>query len=120
MEESASFGAWIRRRRKALDLTQEALAQQIGCAPGTIRKIETDQRRPSRQLAELLADHLAIAPAERVAFLKAARAELALDRLAAPTPAYGEPANPIAPRSLPTGTVTFLFSDIEGSTRLWE
>ena len=26
MERTASFGYWLRRRRKALDLTQEALA----------------------------------------------------------------------------------------------
>jgi transcriptional regulator with XRE-family HTH domain len=85
MSDSASFGEWIRRRRKALDLTREALAQQVGCAAVTIRTIETDERRPSRQIAERLAEFLEIPPAERSAFLKAARAELAVDRLATPS-----------------------------------
>src|SRR5215208_3118696 len=55
MEGNASFGYWIRRRRKALDLTQDELARQVGCALSTIRKIEADERRPSRQVAERLA-----------------------------------------------------------------
>jgi transcriptional regulator with XRE-family HTH domain len=40
MEGNTSFGYWVRRRRKALDLTQEELARQVGCSPVTIRKIE--------------------------------------------------------------------------------
>src|SRR5438093_1074088 len=75
MSDSASFGDWIRRRRRALDLTREALAQQVGCAVVTIRKIETDERRPSRQVAERLADCLQVSADQRAAFLKAARAE---------------------------------------------
>ena len=82
MESINSFGYWMRRRRKALDLTQDALARQAGCALGTLKKLETDERRPSRQLAERLADCLAIPAAERAAFLTAARAELASDQLA--------------------------------------
>jgi transcriptional regulator with XRE-family HTH domain len=58
--EIFSFGDWVRRRRKALDLTQAALAQRVGCAVITIQKIEADERRPSRQIAERLADQLAI------------------------------------------------------------
>ena len=42
MESSASFGYWMRRRRKALDLTQQALAELAGYAATTIRKIESD------------------------------------------------------------------------------
>src|SRR5687768_9820179 len=85
MTVETSFGRWLQRRRKALDLTQEELAQRVGCAAETLRKIEADVRRPSRQIAERLAEALEIPKADRVAFIKAARAELAVDRLAHPT-----------------------------------
>lgn len=81
-ERTNSFGYWLRRRRKALDLTQEALAQSVSCSRFAIRKIEADERRPSRRLAERLADRLAIGADERPAFLDAARAIHAVDRLA--------------------------------------
>ena len=82
MGETHSFGYWVRRRRKALDLTQAELARLVGCAEVTIRRIEADERRPSRQVAELLAEQLQVSDDERPAFLKAARAELAADWLA--------------------------------------
>jgi predicted ATPase/DNA-binding XRE family transcriptional regulator len=81
----ASFGRWLQRRRKALDLTQEELAQRVGCASETLRKIEADVRRPSRQIAERLAEALEIPEADRAAFIKAARAALAVNRLVHPT-----------------------------------
>jgi tetratricopeptide (TPR) repeat protein len=82
MEERAqSFGYWLRRRRKALDLTQEALAQAVSCSRFAIRKIEADERRPSRRLAERLAEKLGIPEAEREAFLGAARSVRAAERL---------------------------------------
>src|SRR5262245_48964375 len=115
MERTASFGEWVRRRRKALDLTQAALARQVGCAEVTIKKIEADERRPSRQIAERLAESLQLVPAKRAAFVRAARGELATDRLDLPLPS-----SPPAAAALPGGTLTFLFSDIEGSARLWE
>jgi predicted ATPase/DNA-binding XRE family transcriptional regulator len=70
-----SFGYWVRRRRKALDLTQAELAQRVGCALVTLKKIEWDERRPSPQMAERLADYLAIPAAERDQFLRMARGE---------------------------------------------
>jgi predicted ATPase/DNA-binding XRE family transcriptional regulator len=85
MAVETSFGRWLQRRRKALDLTQEALAQRVACAAETLRKIEADVRRPSRQIAERLAEALEIPESDRAAFVKAARAELAVDRLAHPT-----------------------------------
>jgi transcriptional regulator with XRE-family HTH domain len=63
MQAPVSFGAWLKQRRKALDLTCEELAQQVGCAVVTLRKLEIDARRPSRQMAERLAVHLQLAPA---------------------------------------------------------
>jgi transcriptional regulator with XRE-family HTH domain len=55
-----SFGNWIKRRRKALDLSQQDLAERVGCSVSAIFKIESDERRPSRQIAELLAEQLQI------------------------------------------------------------
>jgi len=80
-DRTHSFGYWLRRRRKALDLTQEALAQLVCCSGFTIRKIEADERRPSRRLAERLAASLAVPEAEQRDFLDAARALHATDRL---------------------------------------
>ena len=80
-ERTYSFGYWLRRRRKALDLTQESLADGVSCSRFAIRKIEADERRPSRRLAERLADRLAVPPEERAAFLAAARAQYSNDAL---------------------------------------
>jgi tetratricopeptide (TPR) repeat protein/transcriptional regulator with XRE-family HTH domain len=80
-DRTHSFGYWLRRRRKALDLTQQALGQRVSCSGFSIRKIEADERRPSRQLAERLAASLAIPADERQDFLDAARAVRTTNRL---------------------------------------
>lgn len=84
--EEASFGAWVEQRRKALDLTRNALAQRVGCSPATIRKIEDDERRPSRQIAELLAQALELPPAQHELFVRAARGERAVSALSSSLP----------------------------------
>ncbi len=76
MEGITSFGDWVRWQRKALDMSQARLAAQVGCAVITVRKIEQEMRRPSRQMAELLAKALAIPTAQRELFLHMARHEL--------------------------------------------
>ena len=80
-ETTASFGYWVRRRRLTLDLTQADLANRVGCATVTISKIERDERRPSRQMAELLAEYLSIPADERERFLAVALGNQAVDRL---------------------------------------
>ena len=73
----ASFGYWVRRRRKLLDMTQADLAPKISCSLSMLRKIERDERRPSKELAELLAEHLAIDDIQRQPFLNMARGQFA-------------------------------------------
>jgi predicted ATPase/DNA-binding XRE family transcriptional regulator len=73
MGEAQSFGGWLRHRRRELDLTQEELARQIGCARITLRKIEADQMRPSRQLAELLREYLGVPIEEQESFIRFSR-----------------------------------------------
>jgi predicted ATPase/transcriptional regulator with XRE-family HTH domain len=90
MDSSTSFGAWLRRHRKALDITQTELADRAGCVVGTIRSIEGDVRRPSRQLAARLADELQLDTDARTAFINAARGLLSADQL------------PMLPRTAPS------------------
>ncbi len=87
MNELGSFGTWIRRRRRELDLTQAELAQRAGCSEAAIRKIEADERKPSLQLTELLAKELRIPDAEKKAFVQFARHILPDAELFSPIPA---------------------------------
>lgn len=75
MTTDASFGLWLKQKRIALDLTQQELADRAGCSIVTIRKFESGERRPSKQLADHLAQTLHISPDERSAFIKFARTE---------------------------------------------
>src|SRR5918993_4417633 len=75
MQEQHSFGYWLRLKRKALDLTREALADRVGCSVSTIRKLEDEERHPSAQIAELLAEIFKIPTTERPAFLRFARGD---------------------------------------------
>src|SRR5512138_3234674 len=109
--EQYSFGYWLKLKRKALDLTREALANRAGYSAETIRKIETEQRRPSSEMAERLADILNIPQDERTAFLRFARG----DSRSAPSLGDEEapwristPKIPQRPRSNLPGTFTSL------------
>src|SRR5215212_7928688 len=119
-----SFGEWLKQRRSALLLSRDQLAQQVGCAEVTLRKIEADERRPSLAIAERLADLLELRADERTLFLQVARGLASADRLPSPIPRGAGTPISLTPTPLPpallSGTVTFLFTDIEGSTKLWE
>lgn len=68
-----SFGQWVQDKRNELDLTRNGLASLVGCSPVTIKKVERDERKPSRQIAELLAIHLEIEPELVDTFVRKAR-----------------------------------------------
>src|SRR3712207_2401303 len=76
-DTTVSFGAWVRRQRRALDLTQHAVAVCVGCSIATIKKIEADERRPSRRMAERLAGCLQLGDERRRRFLEVAQRERA-------------------------------------------
>src|SRR5687768_16774127 len=84
MEETVSFASWLKARRRALDMTQAELADLVGCTTATIKKIEQDMRRPSKEIAERMAEALELSVAEREPFVQSARGLHAADRLTAP------------------------------------
>src|SRR6476619_2915127 len=94
-EPMKDFGRWLSQMRKAHDLTQEQLADLVGCSVETIRKIEAGRRRPSKQVVERIAAYLGI-PAEDVPdLLKFARVGLDVTEPALPhargkTPEYAD------------------------------
>jgi predicted ATPase/transcriptional regulator with XRE-family HTH domain len=99
------FGEWLKRRRQDLDLTQEQLAKRVSCSVFAIRKMESGERHPSRQMARMMAQALDIPCDDHDNFIKAARGELSLERLAALTPA---PASETRQDAQPSAPVTNL------------
>src|SRR6188508_1576194 len=67
---NSSFGHWLKQQRRSLDLTQDELAERIGCSSDLIRKVEAGTRRPSRYIAEQLAHSLEIVPEKREVFVR--------------------------------------------------
>lgn len=68
-----TFGHWLKRLRAQQDLTQEALAELAYCSVQTIRFFETGKRRPSLEMAERLAQVLAVPAAQQAEFMRLAR-----------------------------------------------
>ena len=111
MSETFSFGAWMARRRKALDMTQRELAARTNCALATIKKIELDERRPSRDLAEALAGALHIPADAQSRFVESARGLRPATRLRTRKPrrrANGQRRFHYSPSILPTSVTPLI------------
>ena len=84
MQTPITFGEWLRQRREELGLTRKELAGRVGCSVSTLRKIEAGERRPSGQIAGLIADCLHVPAEEHASFVRAARGDLSAERLFSP------------------------------------
>ncbi len=73
MEEPILFGQWLRKRRRELDLTQAELAGRAGCARITIKKLEANQLRPSKELAGAVIRQLGVTSGDVDGFVRFAR-----------------------------------------------
>lgn len=73
LSEEISFGQWLHQRRRILDLTQQDLADQVGCARITLRRIESGTLKPSKELAQILLEKLGIPSIERETWMRFAR-----------------------------------------------
>lgn len=106
MEENFSFGYWLRRQRLARDLRQDELATQLGIATVTLRKLESDARRPSLQVVTRVAAVFDLDAEQSDRLRQVARADLSPLALplsdkpvvsaSAPTPRHNLPAPPNA------------------------
>src|SRR6266851_5494607 len=81
-----SFGQRLRGLRRDLDLSQAEIADRGGCSVNTVRKLESDERRPSRELATRLAEVFELSPRERADFLRLARGTQSVTRPSLPSP----------------------------------
>src|SRR5690349_9578760 len=99
--EEISFGTWLRKQRRALDLSRKAFATQVGCAEITLRRIEAGTLKPSKELAGILLEKLGIPETERSRWITFARGLAGF-----PTPFIPVPNRPFT--NLPAPLTTFI------------
>jgi transcriptional regulator with XRE-family HTH domain len=111
LETETTFGIWLRHQRRQLDLTQMELAARVGYSVVTIRKLERDELRPSKELAERLAQQLNVAVTHRASAVAFVRAPSSY-----PAPADALPGQSLAPSTLIPQLTPF----VGRATELWE
>jgi predicted ATPase/DNA-binding XRE family transcriptional regulator len=101
MQEDLSFGTWLRKQRRALDLTRQAFADQVGCAEVTLRRIEAGTLKPSKELANILLEKIGIPETERPQWISFARGLSGL-------PSRSVPSSTEPKSNLPAPVTTFV------------
>jgi predicted ATPase/DNA-binding XRE family transcriptional regulator len=100
MSSRDALGQLLKHYRVRSGLTQDALAEQVGCTSQTVRKIESGQRRPSPPMAARLAQMLQLSPDERERFLAAVRQVELPALVPEPDPSAPPLAAPTPPQAL--------------------
>jgi predicted ATPase/transcriptional regulator with XRE-family HTH domain len=115
-ETRPTFGQHVKALRRALGLSQKEVAYCAGCSLKTIEKIEAGERRPSRQVAELLATCLAVPSGKRQSFLELSREPLTAVGEAsttAPPTSSVQPFRSTIPNNLPAPATPFIGREAE-------
>ena len=96
-----TFGEWLRGQRSARKLTREEFAERVGCSASALRKIENGERRPSVQIAQLIANCLDIPWEEHSTFVRVARGELSTEQFLPKSKLIATPSIPSPKTNLP-------------------
>lgn len=115
MYGNPTLGQWVRQRRAALGLTQEALAARIDCSLSLVRKLERGERRPPPDALPRLLDLLGAGPAERAAFLPADQVSSVAGQASRPPGAVPAPPNRLIGRE---AELVAIARRLAGGTRL--
>ena len=81
MKAPLSFGEWLHKQRRALDLSRQHLADQAGCAEITLRRIEAGTLKPSKELASILLRKVGVPQNELEQWIRFARGQADLPSL---------------------------------------
>ena len=97
--QPSTFGLWLKKLRAEQDLTQEMLAELVGCATSTLRAFELGSRRPSHEMIERIAHVLKVPSESRSEFIRLARLPLATQTRAQTHKAVHKPTEPRGPQA---------------------
>ena len=122
MTEQLPFGERLKKQRRALDLSRQRLADQVGCAEVTLRRIEAGTLKPSKDLASNLLVKVGIPQNEIEQWIRFARGlgDMPNNQMNLVSELDKQMLSRMAPVTLPTGTVIFLFCDLAGFSRRFE
>jgi predicted ATPase/DNA-binding XRE family transcriptional regulator len=99
--QTTTFGALLKRYRRAAGLSQEELAERVGYSVGHLSRLERTARLPGTAIVARLADALHLSPTDRAIFVAAAHQPEMID-LVAPHTAALHPVQAPATDNLPS------------------